>query len=268
MKQIMVISIAVLFSTFSFAEHDFSAAEKEFAMRSNSKEGREHIAKAKKLLTPVLEDKKSSDKDKLKAMELLGKLAYYEGELLTPETDTGARDKIFDTCANQAETLSKIEVVSKLDPSKKTKTGEYYYWRSVCLALKAKTASTFAKLGIVGPLKRALSGGLELGDHYEGGGIYRTAAGIHIKSSGRVFGLYDTELALKEIDKAIVIGPTHYNAFLIKAQVLRELGRKDEANDLLKKKVAELKALPEEKYPAGFVPETKEFLRLMEHDIQ
>lgn len=253
----------LLLSLASYASVELEQADKDFALRANSKDGKEHMDKAQKAYTDVLKDPKSNDADKLHAAARLGRLAYYRGDLLTSKDDHKARVEIFRQCVSDMDAIESIHVKNPKDPNKLEPTPEYRYWRATCLALQAKSSGAFAKLGLIGPLKTALKEGLEQGDDYADGGIDRVAAAVYINSAGRIFGLYHPEEALKLINKAVEKGPHHYNAYLIKADVLRELGKNTEADEVLRHALDKLEPLKEDQYPADLKPETREYLRLL-----
>jgi len=246
------------------ADFDFTQADKDFSARSETKEGQAAVEKAKVVYEKVLKDPKSTNQDKLHAVEHLGKIAYYVGELLTSEDDSSKRVEIFSDCVQNVEAIAHIEIPSKKDAAQKTKTPEYLYWRSVCLALEAKSSNVFKRMGLASSIKSSLKNGLEVGDAYEGGGIFRAAAGVYIKPAGRIFGLYQPEEALTLIDKALNLGADHYNVYLIKADVLDALSKKEEAQKVLQEGFDKLKTLGESKYPKDLEPETKIFKKKIE----
>jgi tetratricopeptide (TPR) repeat protein len=240
----------------ALAAIDFSTADALFAQRENSPS---NIAQARGLYQEAL--KSGQGRELVHAMEQLGRLAYYEGELLTPEDDHGKRVAIFQQCQDDVE---------KISPSKLGKeVAAYYYWKAACLALWGKSASSWSVPGRLGSLEDAMNKGLALDPSFEGGGMHRVIGSVYLKSKGLrwipgLWRFFDPNKALEHIEMAVRIGPQYYVAWLTKAEVLKELGRSDEGLKLLQDKKRELELLKRaNNLPSGLEAESKLVLRQM-----
>jgi hypothetical protein len=241
---------------------DMSEADVAFAQRENNTAA---IAKAREGYRQVLQT--GTVDERRYAAGRLGRLAYFQGDLMTPADDSGAgtRKQIFGEC------LSDLEAIA---PSKIGPSIEYYYWKAVCTAFWCKAAGKFASLGKITPLKEALGNTQEMDrqrkNSYEDGGIYRVLAGIYIGSPAMsLFGLYDPEAALVNINRAIAVGPRHYNAYVIKADVLATLGQKSAALSVLEDARHDLKKRIEDHTLAeGYEPEARLMLPIINEKLR
>ena len=246
----------IAFSGFGFA-YDFTAADSLFAKRESNLS---NIAKARTLYEQALNQ--VSGEEKVYAAEQLAKLAYYEGELLTSEDNDSKRVDIFQKCQDDMEKVSPAQMEGQ-------EYAAYYYWKSACMALWAKSASSFAVLGRVADLEAAMLRGAEVDGSYDGGGVHRVMASVYLKSKAMrwIPGLsrfYDPKKALVHINQAINYGPEFYNAYLVKAEIIKELKQKREGLDLLKSKQEELaRRVKNNTLPEGLEPESKAVLGQM-----
>lgn len=235
---------------------DFTSADALFARRENNLE---NISSARQIYQRAL--KSAQGEELLHAVEHLGKLAYYEGELLVAESDHSARRKIFQQCQDDVESINPAKT-GKEYPA-------YFYWKSACIALWAKSAKPWSVPGRIGDLEDAMNRGLELDASYEGGGIHRIMGSVYLKSKALswVPGLgrfYDPAKALSHIEKAIEMGPEYYNAHMVKAEILKELDRGNEGKKLLQEKANELSMrVGRNSLPLGLEPESKVLLKQM-----
>lgn len=250
---VLVLTVALTGSAFAV---DFGAADALFSQRENSLT---NIAQARTIYQQAL--RQSSGDDLVYAADHLGKLAYYEGELLTDPKNHSRRVEIFQQCQDDMESISPAKLGKKVPA--------YFYWKATCTALWAKSASSFSVPGRVGALESAMDEGAKLDGSFAGGGIYRVMGSVYLKSKmlSWIPGLgrfYDPAKALDCIEKAIGFGPQYYNAYLVKAEILKELGRGDEGLQLLQEKKRELDGLARRNsLPAGLEPESKMILRQM-----
>jgi tetratricopeptide (TPR) repeat protein len=236
---------------------DFTEADKFFAQRENSSA---NIAKARAIYQRALTQ--ADTQERVYAMGQLGKLAYYEGDLMTPEDEHSRRVSIFQKCQDDVDAIS---------PSKIGRdTGTYHYWRATCIALWGKSASRLSVPFRAGNMRDSMAKGLSVDKTYEGGGTYRLMGAVYVKSKALSYlpglgDLYNPSKALEYIDEAIRIGPEYHNAYLYRAEVLKELGRKDEGRSYLIAKKNKLAALVSARtLPQGLEPESKLILRQME----
>lgn len=245
---------ATMLSQAAFA-FDMTGADASFNQRENN---RPAIAAARAGYRQALQG--GSAEERRYAAGRIGRLAYFEGDLMTPEKDDGARKQIFGDCLNDIESIN---------PAKIGQSIEYYYWKAVCIAFWAKAAGKLAAVGKIGALKEALTKAEELDKtrdkSYEGGGIYRLLAGIYIGSKFMsLFGLYDPEAALAKVNKALALCPSHYNAYVIKADVLETLGQKSAALSVLEDARRDLReSIAKNKLPVGYEPEARLMLPII-----
>lgn len=227
----------LLFSSLSFA-FDFSSADAFFKNREGNFTA---ISDAKASYRKALTE--SRKEDKIYAAQQLGKLAYYEGDLLLGEKEHTKRVKIFEECMNDMEHVN-LKAVGK-NPT-------YYLFKAMCLGLWGKSKGMFAAARRVGELKSLIQDGLSVDADYDAGGLSRLYAAVYIQS--KLMGLYDLEGALKRVNRSIELGPNYYNSYLIKAEVLKEMGKNDEAIKLLTQIDQKIRSTP---LPVGLEPETK-----------
>lgn len=181
--------------------------------------------------------------EKIYAAEQLGKLAYYEGDLLSGKKEHKKCVKVFEECMNDMEYVN---------PKLIGKNATYYLFKGMCLGFWGQSKGTFAAARRVSELKSLIQEGLNFDANYEAGGLNRLYAAVYIKS--KLMGLYDLDMALKRIDRSIELGPNYYNNYLIKAEILKEMGKEAEAFKLLSQIDAKLRSTP---LPLGLEPETK-----------
>lgn len=219
------------FSLTLFAQTaDFSKADALFVQRENNLTV---IAEARALYEDILNNT-ANNADRLRAMNQLGRLAYYEGELLTPLEDTAKRMDIFARTQLQAEQAGSA------------------YWKALSLALWCQSAGSVSAWWYLDDFKNLMQRALTEDQTTDGGGIFRLLAAVYVRSKDlESYGLYNPALALEWVEKAIILGPQYLSVYWIKAQVLKELGRADEAFLWLKTTLENFKSTPD------FEPENK-----------
>jgi hypothetical protein len=257
MKRLYVLlGLVCLLSLPALAALDFSAADALFAQREDNAS---NIAQARTLYQKALQE--GQGEELIHAMDRLGKLAYYEGELLTAENDHGKRVAIFQQCQDDVEKINPANF-GKENPT-------YYYWKAACIALWGKSASSIKVPGRLGSLEEAMNRGLAVDETFAGGGMHRVMGSVYLKSESLwwIPGLsrfYDPDKALVHIEKAIKFGPEHYISYLTKAEILKKLGRSGDGLKLLQEKKRELEGKKRNNtLPAGLEPESKIVLRQM-----
>ena len=256
MKRLLVLVGALLtvFVGTSAAAYDFSEADALFKQRENNLGA---ISKARGLYEQALSG--SSKEDLMHAVERLGKLAYYEGDLLLSQDESSKRKQIFSKC---------LEHVESINPSKIGKTGTYFYWKTACLALWGRAAGMISAAGRLGELKDSMRQGLEFDAEYAGGGMHRVVATIHLRASW-LSGLQNYEKALLQINEAIAKGPEYFNVYVVKAEILKALDRDNEALQVLETAKRELEKLERAKQlPANLEPETRVFLKQIKEALR
>lgn len=249
----MLIGLLVSLLSFNVTASAFSVswetADHLYEQRLNN---RANIAKARNAYLHLLPTLKTAQ-DKIRAVSQLGRLAIYEGEMILPKTAYAERKAIFSQCWDG--------FVEHIHPSKVGKHVAYYYFKGVCLSYWSEASGTFAALRKVSTVLDLLKNGMAADTRFEGGGMYRLAAGIYSNTKASPLGLYKPEVALQMIDKALKTRPypgdphagaNWFDNWYGRAFVLRELGRKTEAKKLLQAKIAELEELKEfDELPKG-----------------
>lgn len=219
-KSLMILAIGLI--TTAAQAYDFSEANAHFEKRENSFE---NVQKAMDLYSKA--KNRVRGEELVYAVEQLGRLAYYWGDMVLDE-DSPERLSIFTKCMDDVEAISPDNLGSK-HPA-------YYYWKATCFGFWGKAAGQWDALPKIGEFKDALVAGIKLdaSKTYEGGGIYRVAGATYIKSKKMaLLGLYDPVKAWKLTNYAISKGPEFYSVYLIKAEILKEQGKTDEAQKLL-----------------------------------
>ncbi len=228
--------------------YDFSKADALFKQRDNNLSA---IAQARGLYEQAL-NSSSSKEDLMHAVERLGKLAYYEGDLLLAQNESSKRAQVFSKC---------LEYVESISPAQIGKTGAYFYWKTACLALWGRAAGMFAAAGRLGELKESMKQGLALDPDYAGGGMDRVIATINLRASW-LSGLQDYNAALEHINKAVVKGPQYFNVYIVKAEILKALDRDNEALVVLETAKRELeKLIATNNLPTDLEAESRIFLK-------
>lgn len=253
---VRIFTLLCLCACSAFAGFDFSSADTLYAQRENSLE---RIAEARAIYRKALSDAKGDDR--VYAMQRIGALAYYEGELLTSEDNHKKRVKIFEQCLDDVKKISPEELGKEVP--------NYYLWKAACLALWGKSASSLSVVGHLDSLERAMRNGLALNERFEGGAMHRLMGSVYLKSEMLwwIPGLnrfYNPEKALKHINISIEMGPQYYDSYLTKAEILKKLGRSDEGLQFLQMKKREFDRKP---LPYGLEPESKIILRKMTEAI-
>lgn len=253
----VLLFLAVIVACGSVFAFDYKEADSLFGQRENNLS---NITQARALYREAL--RKTQGDDKVYAVEQLAKLAYYEGDLLTDEKDSTKRVDIFQQCQDDVEEVSPAKMEGQ-------EYAAYYYWKSACMALWAKSAGSFSVLARVSDLEAAMYRGAEVDGSFAGGGVHRVMGSVYLKSKAMrwIPGLsrfYDPDKALVHIDKAISFGPEYYVAYLVKAEILKELKRGKEGLTLLKQKHDELSVrVRKNDLPDDLKPESKVILQQM-----
>jgi hypothetical protein len=206
----------------------------------------------------------------IRAVSQLGRLAIYEGVMVLPLSAKAERKRVFRDCwENFAE---------KIKPAVVGENPAYYYFKGVCLAYWGEAAGTLASLPHVPTIVNMINRGMEGDTRFEGGGIYRLAAGVYSNIKAQPLGLYKPKEALLLIDKSLASaafpgdphsGNAYFDNWRGKALVLVELQRHAEAKQLLEAKIAEIEELEaEEELPRGREAETLWNLSAMKEQLQ
>ena len=191
---------------------DFSKADELFEQREKNPKA---IHQARAIYESILKSSHDSS-DRVHAMNQLGKLALYEGELLLPEEDTEHRMTIFSQCQKNAETVGSA------------------YWKALCLALWSQSAGRLSAWWYLDDFKAAMQRALIEDVYTDEGGIFRLLAIVYSKSKElEAYDLYDLNLALEYANKAIELAPNQVSAYFSKATVLKELGNSNEAKSFV-----------------------------------
>ena len=206
----LLVLVTLALSAFSVQAYDFSKADELYEQRDPSLKT---VSEARALYNAAL---KHVEGDELVyAVERLGRLAYYEGDLITTSEETEKRVAIFGRCMKVTE-LIRPDRLGYEHPA-------YYYWKTTCFGFWGKAAGELEAMGQLGDFKDALRAGVRLkaSKKYAGGGIFRDAGATYSKSKAmKLLGLYDLDKAWKLINFAIKTGPEYYSVYLIKAEIL------------------------------------------------
>ncbi len=207
---------ALSFAFYSNAA-DFSKADEFYAKRENNLEA---IHEAMAIYRDILNQSEDLE-TKIRALTFVGRLAFYEGELLTPGDNSDRRMEIFAALQTDAEQAGSS------------------YWKALALGLWCRSAGVAAAWWYLGDLKDALNKALLEEAHVEEGGIYRILAGLYSANSAlSIYELYDLDLALQYANQAVTLAPHRLDALLVKSYVLNKSGKTDEAAALLQESIA------------------------------
>ncbi len=276
--RLLIAAIALAIAPAAFAADPFAAADALFGQRENN---HAKIEEARTVYLAILNNAATTSPNKIRAATQLGRLAVYEGEMLYPKTDKDNRKRVF-----RAGCWEPIE--SKLSPTALgSESAAYFYFEGVCLAYWGEAAGTIASLPY---LPRLLNMIKKIDDaahpeyrNFEGGGLYRLAAGVHSNPAARDFpgGLYNPTLAVTEINNALaspgvqdpvmqttVSGADFYENHRGKGTALVEAGKTAEAKAAYETGIALVtEAIDNDNVPLGRVPETNWDLAKMQTEL-
>lgn len=270
--KIFCVTVSVLFPVVAFTSYtsdsntheqtyDFSAADRLFAERANSAEGKKAIQKALALYHQALSS--VSGHEMLYAVAQIARLHIYAGDMTHTIGEKDARMQIFDNCLH---TLDEY-----LHPDKFGSTPEYYYYKIYCQALWGKSAGPIRILFRIAEFKRTIEEGLQLDAHYEGGGLKRMVGAVYLNNKAKLVDLYHPAEALALIESAIAAAAVENPAYPIPlggtdiienyyhyAEALLKNGRKAEALEVLAQTLAKYEK--PDALPKGREPEAKHYL--------
>lgn len=237
-------------STFSFSARAdvFTEADTLFKQREES---RDKIAQARAEYVALLPS--LSGQQLIRAVSQIGRLAIYEGVMVLGDAAVAEKKQVFRDCwENYAE---------KIKPAVVGENPAYYYFKGACLAYWGEVAGTLASLPYVPTLLDLINKGLASDTRFEGGGVYRLAAGVYSNKKAQPLGLYKPNEALTMIDNALAAaaypgdpnsGSVYFDNWRGKGLVLVELGRGADAVSMMTAKIQEINDLEEaEELPAG-----------------
>jgi hypothetical protein len=203
---------SLLLCGLSFAA-DFSQADALFAKRENNVEAT-HEAMA--LYAQILTDSQNKAEQSY-AMNRLGRLCYYEGELLTPYEDTKKRMAIFSKCQAWAEQVNSA------------------YWKVFSLGLWSNSAGYAAAWWYLDDLKEAISRALIEDATTDDGGIFRILGALYASTPTlAAYDLYDLNQALIYANKALELGQNRLESYAVVAYVLHQMGKDEAGKEYLK----------------------------------
>ncbi len=265
MKKLIHVSALCALTLLSFEasayRYNFRAANAAFDARENN---RNNIADARRIYTDAVVDVGVDAEDRFFAAERLGRLALYEATYL--EKNRGKRLDIFADCLTAIETIKEI-LIERGPGLQARRSPQYYYWNAVCLGQIAKNT---AAINLAGRLergkafKKAIDTALERAAEvqaiaeYEGGGVFRVAAGAYRKKAANIIKMYNIEQAHDHVNVALGLGPDHLSGVLIKAKILMALKQRGEVIELIQSAVERYDdMLDDGQVPQGLELETK-----------
>lgn len=252
----VAIASSILVLTMSVAAQADVLADAD-ALYLQREAGRDKIEEARVKYVSLLPQ--LSGASLIRVVSQLGRLALYEGEMTLPKDATAERKRIFRDCWET--------YVEKINPSIVGDHPAYFYFKGMCLAYWGEAAGTLASLPYVPVIVDMINRGLQSDTRFEGGGIYRIAAGVYVNRQARPLGLYRPDQALVMIDNALAAsaypgdphsGNVYFDNWRGRGLVLAELTRNDEARMLLTGKIADIDSLEaDEELPRGREPEAR-----------
>lgn len=204
--------------------------------------------------------------DRVHVVNQLNRLYYYKGEALLSEKSE--KQKMFKLCLDATDQLS-LEALG-------IKHQAYYHWKAQCTALWGKYGSLPERIQGATNLLKFLADGKKLIESQgaaaiEGGGLYRTEAGLRTAEEARAIFQFDPEKGAILAGKAIkspaledraypsaLSGLDFYTNYLFLAQGLAKQTppKIDKAKKILMEVIEEIEELEEdEELPAGREPE-------------
>ncbi len=239
---------ALLLSSTAFG-FDFSQAEALFAKRGEG-DRVANVAAARAAYQSA--QAQTSGAEKVFAIQRLNRLDFYEALLVN---DKENKKRIFQGCIDRSEALVPNSV-------------EFYYWKAVCVAEWSDANGILASLTRSGEVESLLLKGRAIDARLEGGGFDRVLAFVYLKVPAiNPFGpTRDLNKALASANAAIAsqaypgeadpttsTGDYFFNAYDVKAQILRAMGHRDEAITVAKEAISRIE---QGDLPVGREPET------------
>ncbi len=260
---------------------DFATADRLYAQRENN---RAAIAQARSEYQQLLNSATNTN-DKIRAAEQLGRLALYEGEMLTPKSDSATRRAIFGDCWCRSTSLfsrtcNEPGWVEKISPAAiGQRISAYYYYRGMCIGYWGEASNVLEQAAFSGALREAVNGGIEIAGQnaessaYEGGAVHRVAANVWSNPLARAVGLYDIKKAYAQVEKALAApangsqdpGSLYFDNHRSKIIVMKQLnsdepseGWKDKAIAFANETLLDMTdRIDQDQIPASRVPEFK-----------
>lgn len=250
-----------LFFGMSFNAQAMSPLDKAlqlYQQRSNMAQARQ----AREIYASIIKDSHAKTENRLEAMTRYGRLALWEGAIATGISNLSTKEsaKLFDSCMDLTEYISPKKI--------KRETPEYAYWRAACIGLWAaniKPAKAALHIGKIKEMKGLVEQGLRQFREYDNYGFDRIHAGMLFKSKAlSIMDLYHPDQALTVINQVIQNGTNIYMTFVLKAQILQHLNRKQEALATLDEGIVELnERFTQSSIPQDLVLENMIFLENM-----
>ncbi|MBM4251981.1 MAG: hypothetical protein FJ146_08425 [Deltaproteobacteria bacterium] len=261
---------------------DFATADRLFSQRENN---RAVIAQARSEFLQLL-DSANNVNDKIRAAEQLGRLALYEGEMLSPKSDFANRRAVFGDCWCRnaslfSRTCNEPGWVEKISPAAiGQRVPAYFYYRGMCIGYWGEASTVLEQAAFSGALRDTVNAGLDVASQsaassaYEGGAVHRVAANVWSNPLARAVGLYDAKKALAQIDRALAApangsqdpGSLYFDNHHTKIVVLKQLhsdepsaGWKQKAIDFANETLLDMMdRLAQDQIPASRAPEFQE----------
>lgn len=214
----------------------------------------------------------------------LGRLAYYEGEMLTPKDNKDVRREIFSACwcasPNVVMGCREDGFIEKISPANLgRKHPAYYYFKGLCTGYWGEASSLADRARFVGVLKDMLREGpaADVDQRFDGGAIDRLAAGIHSNPEANSVGLFDPATAIAEAQRALQrenfpgdpnAGADYYDNWRSLAVALERADNKPEAVEVLRDAISQIEERTAQgRLPATREPETRWLLQQMKDQL-
>jgi len=268
---------------------DFTAADALFANRES---GRAVVGQARDAYLQLL-GQATTQGDKIRVVEQLGRLALYEGEMLVPKSDTAARRQIFGDCWCKETSVLRGACVKPgfLDTISPANLGHstpaYFYFRGLCSGYWGEAANLIERATFSGVLRDNINDGLAQSNddlNYEGGGIHRVVANVWSNPAARVVGLYNVHGALDQANLALAApatggngpGTVYFDNARTKVAVLQQLnqdepsgGWKSQAVSYLDDTLIDMNdRVSSSQVPSDRAPEFKVFFQRLKEDYK
>ncbi len=235
------------------------SADARFDRRGESVED---IHKAKETYLKIIKSKKESLELRREALDRYGRLTVFEGEVAKERFQPKKLSDMFKTCIEVTDLLSPKKIDGDMVP-------EHAYWRAMCIGLWAANASMgdiVLHMGRISEMQTLINIGMRRFPTFDGYGFNRMLAGIYVRS-GEGFAsrqYFKPAEALELITVATLHGTDNYMDYILQAEALVALKRKEEAKTCLIEAIAELKSRFEARdIPAMLLAENQIFLKKM-----
>jgi len=125
------------------------------------------------------------------------------------------------------------EKATKLNPN----APEGWYWLGVCLGSWGEANGIMQSLGAVKPIMNAIARGMAINPNWDNGAFYNLRGRVYHRAPAGI-SVGDKQKAEADYKQALSLNPNNRTAYRFYAELLLDLGRKEEAATMIEKGLA------------------------------